>query len=530
MGFVKGKLPPFAWPEAIALAAFALLTALLVHFHQPWADEAQAWLIARDCTLTDIFCTRLHYEATPGLWHFLLWILARLHFSYEGMRAAAGILGILTAWFILRYAPFPRPAKLALPFVFGFVYQTGVIARSYSLVPLLAFALCLLISSHRDRPIPFALVAGLLANCATFCGAMSAGFVAVYLWRRRFATKALRPQHALAAVVLLLLWAGAIYTALPAPDITFYPAMKITVNPKVAGVLARLTGIPAPDEPTAKKMDAQYKRFRKPEDASTGLVVAARLVTAVSAAFFTVSSSNVLAAAFFIALILWLHRTSQFVDLLPFLMTLAACALLGFSAHHASVPLAGLVASLWISWERGDAVLGSSKLARTFQVIALLVIAEQIGWTVSAIRLGLREPFDGGTAAAAFVRSEVGSQRIAAFNFGSPAIEPYFEKPIFFNSQTSYWAWKYSVEPDARLAETLREKPPYIVVSEGFIGTTDALNQILLTVQPHSELYVPLAPYIASQGYRVTHRFCGVQPAHFGYSEQVCQTILQPRE
>src|SRR5215469_7226872 len=78
---LKGSL----WPEYLTIVAYGAFVAFMIPFHEPWADEAQAWQLARSVPLTELFRHSLRYEGTPGLWHFLLAILAKLHVSYTGI-------------------------------------------------------------------------------------------------------------------------------------------------------------------------------------------------------------------------------------------------------------------------------------------------------------------------------------------------------------------------------------------------------------------------------------------------------------
>ena len=41
-------------------------------FHEPWFDEAQAWLIAKSASYKEIITVVPHYEGHPPLWHLLL--------------------------------------------------------------------------------------------------------------------------------------------------------------------------------------------------------------------------------------------------------------------------------------------------------------------------------------------------------------------------------------------------------------------------------------------------------------------------
>src|SRR5271170_2704698 len=88
----------------VAGGAYALLVALTIHFHEPWADEAQSWLLARDASLADLWGRLLHYEGTPGLWQTLLHALIRLGLPYSAYGYVSAGLGLAAAYVLLRYA------------------------------------------------------------------------------------------------------------------------------------------------------------------------------------------------------------------------------------------------------------------------------------------------------------------------------------------------------------------------------------------------------------------------------------------
>ena len=69
-------------PEWITLTVYAALVAFAIPFHEPFVDEAAVVATRSEPVAHDLFQTYLRYEGSPGLWHFLLWILVRLHISY----------------------------------------------------------------------------------------------------------------------------------------------------------------------------------------------------------------------------------------------------------------------------------------------------------------------------------------------------------------------------------------------------------------------------------------------------------------
>ena len=71
-------------------AAWIGVVAFTLRYHEKWADEAQAWLIARDLDLKTIWFHELRYEGSPGLWHTILWMAQHVfHARYDALRYIA---------------------------------------------------------------------------------------------------------------------------------------------------------------------------------------------------------------------------------------------------------------------------------------------------------------------------------------------------------------------------------------------------------------------------------------------------------
>jgi hypothetical protein len=58
------------------LGVYTVAVAVLVTRHEPWFDEAQAWLLARDTAPLTLVTDALRYEGSPGLWHLTLTLTA----------------------------------------------------------------------------------------------------------------------------------------------------------------------------------------------------------------------------------------------------------------------------------------------------------------------------------------------------------------------------------------------------------------------------------------------------------------------
>jgi hypothetical protein len=227
-------------PECVALLAFATLVAATIPWHEPFADEAQAWQLARTFSLPELFQTYIRYEAAPGLWHFLLWIFIRLHVSYSGLHWICGAIATLAAAVLLFKAPFPRYLRLSLPFTYYLLFQYAVVARNYVLAPLLMF---LIAACWRKSPLIVAVLLGLLANVSLHAATISGGFAILFLLEQLRSSDGRRERKTLliwGALVVLCLYALAIWTAWPPHDLPLSRFRGVS-RPIVTATIGALT-------------------------------------------------------------------------------------------------------------------------------------------------------------------------------------------------------------------------------------------------------------------------------------------------
>lgn len=166
-------------PESIVFCLYLLLLAVFLVFHEPWYDEAQAWLIARDASLREMLFVIPHYEGHPPFWYLLLALFAKAgaDFDLTIKLLSAAINASAIALLVFR-APFPRLVRLALPFTFFLFYQHGVICRPYSLL-LLGFLLAASFWHTREES-PLRFSASLMLLCASSAyGILFAGGIAI---------------------------------------------------------------------------------------------------------------------------------------------------------------------------------------------------------------------------------------------------------------------------------------------------------------------------------------------------------------
>jgi hypothetical protein len=169
--------------EIITLLLYASALIVIMYYHEPWFDEAQAWLIARDATIKELFSSITHYEGHPPFWFLILMPFAKLGVPFEiGIKSVNFIIVTLAMGIFIFKAPFNRFIRCTIPFTYFFFYQYGIISRPYSLM-MLGFVLSALTFKERNEK-PFRFVAALSLICAASAYGMiiAAGISLVWLW------------------------------------------------------------------------------------------------------------------------------------------------------------------------------------------------------------------------------------------------------------------------------------------------------------------------------------------------------------
>jgi hypothetical protein len=130
--------------------------------HEPWKDETQAWLMARDMTIPELW-RNAGTEGHPIGWHLLAKPLTLLGLPFDALRLVNIALVLTAAAVVLRAAPFTIWQRAIVILTPPFVYF-GMYARSYSLILLLCTLHAAAYASRHDRPVRYGALLGAIAN------------------------------------------------------------------------------------------------------------------------------------------------------------------------------------------------------------------------------------------------------------------------------------------------------------------------------------------------------------------------------
>ncbi len=397
---------------ALFAGAYAALVTLTIHYHEPWADEAQSWLLSRDASLAQLWRHLLHYEGTPGLWQTLLHALIRLGLPYSAYGFVSASLGFAAIAILLRYAPLPLFIRIFLPFTYFLCYQYAIIARSYALIPPLLFAIA---AFYPQAPSSLALMTALLALLA---GVSVHGFlISACIWITLYGPLLLKPsERGRVALAGLAYWSVLIFLlicAWPANDVAF----------------------------------AEHRGLSNlhllPEVTSAGLAGAFTGYWVTSVALIALSLP-----------VLWRGG-----GLLFFLLSSAAFCLFGTLVYaqlwHFGILFLAWLFAIWIS-------AYETRVTAPTLLALIAAIGFQCYWTAAAIRYDWGHAYSGSLATAQYFR-QVGLPPGGLYAIGYPsvAIQPYFPANIYSDYHDgAYWDWSKrntADDPAALFASDRRE-------------------------------------------------------------------------
>ncbi|GAC1650996.1 MAG: hypothetical protein NVS9B15_10950 [Acidobacteriaceae bacterium] len=503
-----------------ALCLYAAILTYVIPRHEPWADEAQAWQLAKYLPLHELFRTYIHYEGSPGLWHAFLWLLCRAYISYAGMHWVTGASALAAVALLAVASPLPFLLRISLPFTYFLVFQYAVIARSYSLFPPLLFALAFLWKHRWHTPLPIAVLIGLIANIsihglATACG--MAIVLAIEWFSVSAKSKQARRQLFISVLLLSLAITFAVWCVLPARDAGWvYRAQQMTSHTYFEEVRATST-------------HAHPWMAATPTSLQFALAGAFQLIQIFR---------HGLADRFQIGLILWALLAGNLMEkglsryLLPAICLALVSRPMPYHIYHAGLMWIVFLFICWATWHMRDRQTSLKALQRamwsqrTLAVSIALCIAVQIAWAHQAIRYDIRYPYspnrDGALLLSQYLKSGrnvdvavplKSNAEEGIGEFYATGLEPYFETQPIANMPFRFWFWGDQKMRDVYLQDS-----------------TSHANIILVEEDAEDTRYHIEETRLQSLGYMRDKSVCGQIIYPDMMSERLCHAFYTPPE
>lgn len=440
----------------LVMAIYTILLAMTIIRHEPWGDEAQAWLLARDSSFVDLFVKYLRYEGSPGLWHLILMLPAKLHFPYITLQIIAGLFAWFGVLVFLLYAPFPRYIKVLFPFGYFMLYQYAAVARVYTVFPLVLFWIATIYKDRMRRPYLFVGLLSLLSLLSVHGVVISLGILLTHLievvtqWKG-FNSKERRSEvlSGLFYLILLLL----IYWVLKVPK-DYFNAGSGFIRFNVVEIF-RLSILSLSDTLLSNIL------FKVGVTAKDIVLLLTALFFWYTSAKFAMGQKKILLMA----------------------CSLGALLALLFGINYFSPWHTGLIFIVWVFnlWICADARRSQetvtdaaesgewTQLVKLVHVMMVIVFIVQITWSLSALTFDWNASYSGALGVAKYIKTHHLEDKKIFTNFPrSMAIDGYFDHEILFNlhhPKRAFVVWtKKEFMKAITLEEIIKEQPELIIV------------------------------------------------------------------
>lgn len=370
-----------------------------MYYHEPWFDEAQAWLIARDASIREILSSITHYEGHPPIWFFMLMPFAKSGVPFEiGLKAVNFALVTLAMGILIFKAPFPRIFRCTIPFTYFFFYQYGVISRTYSLL-MLGFVLSALTYKDRnEKTFRFIAALALLCSSSAYGILIAAGISIVWLYEMigkpisLYSIKSFmisRQFYSLSILLIYNLWLlSCIY---PFPDTYATTAVQRSSDVMLF-----------------------YMFFMAPADAVCSLVFSNSTPSYLQLISFVFISCII----YFILFVVTKMYQKQALLIVPYLLFAIFGGIVYFSIHHVGIIAMFYLFLFWCCFDeetkvempifiqrliRGDATKKYLRIAS--YVLVFTLIGKSIYWTIAASINDISLNYGTGRETAAFIKN-----------------------------------------------------------------------------------------------------------------------------
>ena len=426
----RRRFPPLSVVAAgiILALAYSVIVAVAIRTHEPWADEAQSWLIARDANLLEIWTKLVRLEGSPGLWHSLLHVLISLGVPYSGLNYVSGFLGLSAALVLFFCSPFPLVIRTLLPFTYFLCFQYAVVARNYSLAPVLLFSAAAAYRARRNGWLLVLLILLALASAQAFL--LSVAFASAIGFLRLRTGPALCAAGRKNTTIAIVTYVAALMLIALAVWPNGHTVFFISPNWSLANFVRV----------------GRYAFGQAFGDGYWPVVLIALSIPALwrgpGLLFFALSSLSLVTFGAVVYSNVW---------------------------HHGYLVLAWLTA-LWISFDPAR----SNRLPLAGLVLFLFV---QCPWTWKAVRYERENAYSGSRAMARLLQTKLtGSSKVFGIGFSTAAVQPYFPSNIYANysggdAHKAFWTWSKENNPNDAVERLGTEHPDLVVI--GYASETD---------------------------------------------------------
>ncbi len=171
--------------KACLLIIYVAVNSYLCIHHEAWRDEAQHWLIAKNCSIPEIL-GRLSNEGHPILWFLVLKVFLLFGFKYKYFSLISLLIMVVAAGVMLFKAKLPVIIDAIILVSPLFMYYNTAVARNYC-IAVLMMVLCAVLREDRVKhPYRYMVAIALLIQTHTLCLGLGLGLIMELIYEALF--------------------------------------------------------------------------------------------------------------------------------------------------------------------------------------------------------------------------------------------------------------------------------------------------------------------------------------------------------
>lgn len=428
---------------SMLLLLFASITFITGVCHEPWADEAQAWLIARDASVFEILSSISRIEGTTPLWYFILKGLMVFDFPYSGFFLLPWIFGVVGVGIFLFKSPFPNWVKVLFPFTYFVVFQYAVVARQYSIGMSLLFLIASLYEKRHEHPFWYAFVLCLFAFSSTPGLLISGSLYFFFLCETNFLKEnKMKNWQACGGIFIFF----ALCLLIIFPDFQSYVmSIKITQIPVFEKVLICMPSFVA-----------QGFFSHSVYVSLTNVYLFIMAVLFVGHYFYENKNGLCMVACLYIPLILFY-------------------SIIYYAKWHCGYLFLLFFFCMWIFYHPSKFENLKDNVWMGFLFVLLFV---QSAWGVFCVLYDVKHSYNAGKQVAEIITPYVQAQKqIIGSSYWSVSVQPYFPANIYSNFERSFWQNKNGVKEKELMPFVSKTMPDVVIVHPLQIGNFGAYQE-----------------------------------------------------
>lgn len=435
----------------IVFIIFAFLALVIGINHEPWADEAQSWIIARDASVGEIIWDISRYEGTFPLWFLTIKLFISLGLQYEYFFIIPIIISLIGLLVFLKGVKAPTIVKVLVPFTYYIFYQYTIVARSYCYL-FLALSIWAIYYKDREKKFLQYTLSLVLLSMISMHGMVISGVLGI-LFVIELINKKKVKEIVSVSTICLCTWIIECIVLLPRMDLYMNVALSHSVMNVVWAILSTI-----------------FVGSNIIETLFSGIGVALTII-----------------------MVIYLIRIKEKSLCITSLCVIAFMCLIRLVSHHLGIIYLVILFGVLVNY---DLLKSKYKLFERLFITMLVLYISYTG--ISSIN-----DFKGNYSAAKQIatyieENNIDKSEIYRFGYKQVAILPYFESNLFANTEKTIYEWKQSntdfydyVNFDE---EMIKEKnkdsyPEYILVEKENTDKISLINEIIQNTGKYDLIY-----------------------------------------